>query len=142
MTGVSVHNVKLSKWELRISDERPELPGILLPFSILLLVFRELFPESANMSWELMPGAYGHGLWVCEIEDKLVNGERVHLTLDQVLRYLKPEEEYFENVRIVSPDGGQELARHDSTVLIFRGSEEEAARIAKQFKEVEMLPID
>ena len=95
-------------------------------------------PDCLRGDWEILHADYGHGHFVCSVEEQLDSAPSVTIPYGQLLAALLPRDEYFENVRMRRTDGFLELGRHDSTFVFVRGSRETLEAIGSGFEETEI----
>lgn len=108
--------------ELRVYDRREG--GGLVGLEKLLACLVAAAPDAAGWEWRVAPGAWGHGQFVCGIEDRLNEGETIILTSSELLGALQDDAEYFEHLLLRAERHSVTLSVFDSTYLSLVGPAE------------------
>lgn len=124
--------------KLFIRDLDPEL-GRLLRVERLIEVLLELRLVSTDLNWRIRRGAWGHGTWICALEDRLAAVEWTSVSPEALLTALRAGE-YFYDVAVDFSSGPVATAGLvDSAYLFVEGARSELDAIAARFGETELV---
>ena len=123
--------------ELRVYDRAPS--GALLGLELLMRCLTRAAPASTSWRWRVLPGAWGHGTFVCGLEDRLNSGEIVIVTTTELLKHLGRRDEYFEDVRLEAEAADVRMAVVDSSFLQMVATRDVVDACRDRFERVDVI---
>ncbi|MCP4305769.1 MAG: hypothetical protein GY788_13040 [bacterium] len=113
--------------------------GHLIGVECLIEVLLELRLVSRGVDWRIRRGAWGHGTWVCALEDRLAAAEWISVSPEALLAALQAGE-YFYDVAFDFASGSIAAAGLvDSAYLFVEGARSELDAVAARFGETELV---
>ncbi len=123
---------------LVVRDLDPQ-SGRLLGVECLFEVLLELRLVSTDLDCRIRRGAWGHGTWICALEDRLAAVEWTSVSAEVLLTALRTGE-YFYDVAVEFSSGPiAAVGLVDSAYLFVEGARSELDAIAPRFSETELI---
>jgi len=123
---------------LRIFDTDPA-SGHLLGLDRLLSVLLRLGLVAASDTWFVTRGAWGHGAWICELEDGLMGRAGLDVSPSDLLSALEKGEYFYDVAITFSSDPSIQAGLVDSAFLFVHVSESAIAAVAREFTSTEVV---
>lgn len=98
---------------IRVFDKRN---GLLISLLSLMQLLAAKVPGFSSITWRVTRARSGHGINVCDLEDKLDENDSMDISMDDLIAWLETGE-YFSSVRIVSASNDLSFGIEDSTYL-------------------------
>lgn len=99
-----------------------------------------VYPTLMAYRWEVLPGAWGYGDWVCALEDRLPTTGTTFVNSSEVIGALEAGESFY-NVRLRITELGLEFGLIDSAFLYVRAEKHLLESVAGHFQSIEYYPL-
>ena len=110
--------------------------GILIPLNSLLPFIANVMPEVSSVTWGVKK-AYGYGIEICALDDKLREGKSVQLSWDQIITIANTPDTIIYDLIVSNVVLDIEFGVFDSTYLVVRGGVPDLhAPIRQSFQDV------
>ncbi|GAA0178454.1 hypothetical protein SH2C18_15100 [Clostridium sediminicola] len=127
--------------ELRIFD-KVDNNKYILELGYLVKIVNSIDGVVLKGEWEIVRGAYGYGEAICQIEDKLNNGERCFVSDNEIFPLLLEDEQYFYHVTMMKVGSDISIGVFDSTFLFIKSDDERLiCEIMNHFKNIQLLNL-